>query len=626
MRTKKFKAESQRLLELMINSIYTHKEIFLRELISNASDAIDKLYYRALTEGTAGLNREDFSIDIRIDQESRLLSIADNGCGMTRDELETNLGTIAQSGSLSFKEAMEEKEEIDIIGQFGVGFYSAFMVAKQVEVISRPHGSDEASRWFSQGVAGYAIESCTKDGHGTEIRLTLKDDDNDEDYSQFLDAHRIKSLVKKYSDYIRYPIRMDVEHTAPIEGEEDAYETVIENETLNSMVPLWKKNSNEVTEAEYHDFYRDKFNDYTTPRRIITTNAEGKVTYNALLFIPGAAPHNYYSRDYERGLKLYASGVLITDSCKDLIPEYFGFVKGLVDSEDLSLNISREMLQHDRQLKLIATRLERKIKGELLTMLKEKRSEYEEFFKDFGLQFKYGIYQDYGANRELLKDLLMYHSDRQNKLITLTEYVAAMAEDQKYIYYATGETLEKVKALPQMEAVREHGYDILCCTDTVDEFALKMLSSFEEKEFRSVAGADLGLETPDEQQAAAEKQEESKDMLAFLKDSLEEKVKDVRLSQRLKSHPVCLASDGALSLEMEKILNQYPGENHAKAERVLEINSEHPIFQTLTNLYENDRDKLMQYADILYNQALLIEGFSIEDPVAYANTICELLS
>ena len=627
MRTKKFKAESERLLELMINSIYTHKEIFLRELISNSSDAIDKLYYRALTEGTAGLSRDDFYIEIAADRDNRRLYIRDNGVGMDKDELEQNLGTIAKSGSLNFKKEMDEKEEIDIIGQFGVGFYSAFMVAQKVEVLSRAYGSEQAWRWVSTGASGYAIEEAAKDGHGTEICLTLKDDDEDEKYGDFLESYRLRDLVRKYSDYIRYPIRMEMEHSVPIEGEEDAFETVRETETLNSMVPLWKKNKSEVTDEEYAQFYHDKFMDFAEPRRVIATAAEGKVTYNALLFIPGAAPYNFYSRDYEKGLKLYASGVLITDCCKDLLPDYFGFVKGLVDSEDLSLNISREMLQHDRQLQLIATRLERKIKSELLDMMKKERETYDSFYKDFGLGLKYGVYNDFGANRELLKDLLLFHSAAEDKLVSFEEYAAAMPEEQKYIYYGCGETVAKIKALPQTEAVRARGFDVLCCTDTIDEFALKILEKYNDKEFRSISGDDLGIESEEEQAETKSKQEANQPLLDFLKEHLKDKVSDVRLSGRLQNHPVCLAAEGMVSLEMEKALNQYPGEDRVKARRVLELNGNHAIFEMLVKLFAGDeKEKLAQYGDILYNQALLIEGLSVEDPVAYANTICNLLS
>lgn len=633
MRTKQFKAESKRLLELMINSIYTHREIFLRELISNASDAIDKLYYHSLSENLTGLSRDDFSIELALDKDARTLTITDNGCGMTKDELESNLGTIAKSGSLAFKqeEDGEHREDIDIIGQFGVGFYSAFMVASRVTVYSRPYGSDEAWKWESRGVEGYTIEPCEMDGHGTKIVLTLKENEGEENYDEFLDPHRVSALVKRYSDYIRYPIRMDMPARRLKEGcpeDKPEYEDYTEHETLNSMVPIWKKNKSELKDEDYNNFYKEKYFDFEDPALVIHSSTEGAATYNALLFIPARAPFNYYSRDYEKGLQLYASGVLIMDRCADLLPDCFSFVKGLVDSQDLSLNISREMLQHDRQLKVIAGRLEKKIHSELLSMLKNDREKYEKFWKNFGLQLKFGVYNDYGAKKDLLQDLLLFHSSSEEKLVTLSEYVGRMKESQKYIYYACGETVEKIGLLPQTELLRDQGYEILYLTDDVDEFALRMLFKYEDKEFKSVADKDLGLETEEEKEEIKKQNEENKDLLGFLRDALDGKVKEVRLSSRLKSHPVCLSSDGMVSLEMEKVLSAMPGEQKPKAERVLEVNASHPVFAAMRKLYadEGGRDRLKQYASLLYSQALLIEGMSIDDPVAFSNAICDLMS
>ena len=626
MRTKQFKAESKRLLDLMINSIYTHREIFLRELISNASDAIDKLYYRSLSEHLSDVGREDFAIRIAIDKESRTLTLSDNGCGMDKEELENNLGTIAKSGSLAFKNENEAREDVDIIGQFGVGFYSAFMVSDCVTVISRPYGSDEAYRWESHGAEGYTIEPCDKEGHGTDIILKIKDNAGEENYDEFLESYRIQSLVKKYSDYIRYPIRMDVEKSRLKEGSDKEYETYTEEETLNSMVPIWRKNKNELTPEDYNRFYKEKFFDFEDPARVIHSSTEGAATYNALLFIPARAPYNYYTREYEKGLQLYASGVLIMEKCADLLPDYFSFVKGLVDSQDLSLNISREMLQHDRQLKVIASRLEKKIKGELTDMLNNDREKYEAFFKNFGLQLKFGVYNEYGRNKDVLKDLLLFYSSTEKKPVTLAEYVSRMKEEQKYIYYACGESVEKIERLPQAEAVRDKGYEILYLTDDVDEFAIRMLHDHEGKEFRSVSGGDLGFDTPEEAEEEKKQAEENKDLFAFMGEALEGKVKAVRLSRRLKTHPVCLSSDGELSLEMEKVLNAMPADNKVKAERVLEVNENHPIFKKLTALYESDKDRLKEYAQLLYNQALLIEGMSIDDPVEFTNRVCALMA
>ena len=633
MAKKQFKAESKRLLDLMINSIYTHKEIFLRELISNASDAVDKLYYKTITEGDTGISRDDFGIRIEADRENRTLRIIDNGMGMTKEELEKNLGTIAKSGSLDFKSEMDKKDEIDIIGQFGVGFYSAFMVSDKVSVLSRAYGSDEAYMWESSGADGYTITEAEKDSNGTEITLTLKEDTDDENYSEYLDTYKIKSLITKYSDYIRYPIQMMVEKHRLKPGcedkkpEEQEYETYQELETLNSMVPLWKKNKSEIKDEDYNEFYKDKFYDFTDPAKVIHTDVEGVVSYTALLFIPGQAPFNYYTKDYEKGLQLYSSGVLIMDKCPDLLPDYFSFVKGLVDSQDLSLNISREMLQHDRQLRAIAQRLEKKIKSELLSMLKTDREKYISFFKNFGLQLKYGLYDSFGANKETLKDLLMFYSSTEKALVTLSEYVSRMKHEQKYIYYASGETVEQIDRLPQTELLKEKGYEILYLTDSIDEFALQVMREFDEKQFKSVSGEDLDIEESKEEKEAAEKQaEESKDLLEFMKESLDGKVSEVKLSHRLKSHPVCLTSKGGLSIEMEKVLNAMPTDEKVQAERVLEINAKHPVLEKLKKEYDTDKDTVKKYAALLYDQARRIEGLPIEDPVEFSNAVCELMT
>ena len=623
MAKKQFKAESKRLLDLMINSIYTHKEIFLRELISNASDALDKLYYHSLSGEMTGLSREELSIGLAVDKDTRTLTVTDNGVGMNKEELEQNLGTIAKSGSLAFKKENEQKDDVDIIGQFGVGFYAAFMVADCVTVTSRRFDSDEAWVWRSKGAAGYTVEPGDKDSRGTEIQLHIKANTDDENYDEFLESHRLQQLVKKYSDYIRYPIRMEMEKSRLKEGSENEYETYTEVETLNSMVPLWKKAKSEVTPEEYNAFYKEKFMDYEDPARVIYSSTEGSATYNALLFIPARAPYNYYSREYEKGLQLYASGVLIMDKCPDLLPDYFSFVKGLVDSQDLSLNISREMLQHDRQLKLIAGRLEKKIHSELLSMLNTDRENYEKFFGNFGLQLKYGLYSDFGTHREVLQDLLLFHSSHENKLTSLAEYVARMKEEQKYIYYACGETPEKAAALPQTEAVADKGYEILYLTQDVDEFALKMLHQFEEKEFRSVSSDDLGFETAEEEKA--EPTEEQKSLFDAMTAALDGKVTAVRASKRLKTHPVCLTSEGEISLEMERVLNAQPGDQKVSARRVLEINENHPIYQKLLSL-KGDEEQLKLYTSLLYGQALLIEGMSVEDPVAFSNDLCKILA
>ena len=631
MAKKQFKAESKRLLDMMIHSIYTHREIFLRELISNASDAIDKLYYKALTDGISGLNRDDFAIRLTIDKSARTLTVSDNGIGMTAEELENNLGTIAQSGSLKFKKDAEEKDDIDIIGQFGVGFYSAFMVSDKVTVISKPYGSDKAWKWESTGADGYTVTEAEKDSHGTDIILSIKENTEEESYDEFLDAYRIQSLVKKYSDYIRYPIRMEVEKSRMKEGtgtddKPAEYETYTEVETLNSMVPIWRKNKSELKPEDYNQFYKEKFFDYQDPLAVIHSSTEGAATYNALLFIPSRPPFDFYTKEYEKGLQLYASGVLIMDKCPDLLPDYFSFVRGLVDSQDLSLNISREMLQHDRQLKLIADRLQKKIKSELKSMLLNDREKYETFYKSFGLTLKYGVYSGYGANKDVLQDLLLFYSSSEKKLVTLEEYKGRMKEDQKYIYYACGETVEKIDRLPQTELLRDHGYEILYCTDDVDEFALRMMRDFDGKEFRSASDKDLGIDDAAENESVKEKAEENKELLRLLKDDLDGKVKDVRLSTRLKSHPVCLSADGGVSIEMEKVLNTMPGDQKVQAQRVLEINPSHPIFETLKKLFAEDPEKLKSYAGLLYTQALLIEGLPIDDPVAFSNAVCDLMT
>ena len=632
MKTKQFKAESKRLLDMMIHSIYTHKEIFLRELISNASDAMDKLYFRSLTDEKVGMNREDFAIDLKIDKDARTLTITDNGIGMTQEELEKNLGTIANSGSLKFKNENKLEDDVDIIGQFGVGFYSAFMVAKRVTVRSKAYGSDQAYQWQSEGVDGYTIEPCDKETAGTEILLEIKDDTEDETYSEFLEQYRIQGLVKKYSDYIRYPIRMDMTKSRRKETEnadKDAapeYEEYVENETLNSMVPLWRKNKSELTDADYNAFYKEKFFDYNEPLLHIHTKSEGTATFNALLYIPSKAPYDYYTKEYEKGLQLYSSGVMIMEKCADLLPDYFSFVKGLVDSEDLSLNISRELLQHDRQLKIIAKALEKSIRNELTKLLKNDRAAYEKFFEAFGLQLKFGVYNGYGMNKDALKDLLLFYSSSEKKPVTLAEYVSRMKEDQTCIYYATGENIARIDHLPQTELVKDKGFEILYLTENVDEFAIKMLMNYEGKEFKSVSAGDLDLETEEEKKEIEEKSKEHADLFNDMQKALEGKVKSVRLSQRLKSHPVCLTSEGALSLEMEKVLNAMPTDQKVQADRVLEINPEHPIFAKLVQLQTENPDKLKAYAKLLYDQALLIEGMSIEDPVAFSNQICELMA
>lgn len=630
---KQFQAESKKLMDMMINSIYTHKEIFLRELISNASDALDKLYFRSLTDDKVGMNRGDFKITLDIDPEGRTLTITDNGIGMTEEELDNNLGTIARSGSLDFKQQNEKNEDIDVIGQFGVGFYSAFMVADQVTVDSRAYGSDQAYRWQSSGAEGYTITPCDKETVGSVITLHIKPDTEEEKYSEFLDRNRIASLVKKYSDYIRYSIQMDMPTSRLKEGVDtsaedykyspDDYETVMETRTLNSMVPLWKKNKKEITKEEYNSFYKEKFYDYEDAAHIIHTRTEGSATFSALLFIPAHAPFNYYTKDYEKGLELYSKGVMITEKCKELLPDYFSFVRGLVDSEDLSLNISREMLQHDHQLRLIARTLEKKIKSELLNLLENDRATYEKIYEAFGTQLKFGIYNDYGAHKDVLQDLILFVSSYENKPVTLKEYVSRMPESQKAIYYACGETKEKIDMLPQVEAVKEKGYEILYCTEQVDEFALKMLMQYEEKPFANVCADDLDLATEEEKEALKQENENAKDLFDNMKKVLGDAVSDIRFTNKLKNHPVCLTSEGGVSLEMEKVLGQMPGNTGVKAKVVLEINASHPIAETLKKA---DTETAGKYAKLLYAQARLIEGMSVDNPVELSDLICELMT
>ena len=618
MRKKQFKAESKKLMDLMINSIYTNKEIFLRELISNASDALDKLYFRSLTDSSVGLTRDEFVINIDVNKDARLIKITDNGCGMTEDELENNLGTIAKSGSLAFKTENEKTEDVDIIGQFGVGFYSAFMIADRITVESKKFDSDEAFIWESKGSEGYTVEPCDKKDNGTVITLYVKADTEEEKYSEFLEEYRIRQIVSKYSDYIKYPIKMLVTKQVPKEGEEGKFETVMEDVVLNSMVPLWRKNKNEVSKEEYDNFYKDKFHDFEEPLKVLHTNADGAASYTALLYIPKRAPYDYYTKDYEKGLQLYSSSVMIMDKCSDLLPDYFSFVKGLVDSADLSLNISREILQHDRQLKIIASSIEKKIKRELLAMLKNDRESYETFYNAFSRQLKYGVYADFGKNKEILSDLLMFVSSNDEKLTTFDEYIERMKEDQKFIYYACGESVSKISKLPQTEKLKDKGFEILYLTEDIDEFALKMLMNYKEKEFKNVSASDLGIE-----EEKAEHTDENKDLFEKMKKLMADKLKDIRPSTTLKSHPVCITAEGEISIEMEKVLNQMPGnEQKISAQKVLEINVNHPVFEKLKNA---DDETLKNYLDVLYSSALLIEGLSIEDPVEFSNKICKLI-
>ncbi|EPY2281019.1 TPA: molecular chaperone HtpG [Clostridium botulinum] len=625
METKQFKAESKRLLDLMINSIYTHKEIFLRELISNASDAIDKIYYKTLTDDSLKFERDDYYIKVISDKENRILKIADTGIGMTKEELENNLGVIAKSGSLQFKKENEVKEGYDIIGQFGVGFYSAFLVSDDVTVISKAFGEDEAYKWNSKGAEGYTIEPCEKESYGTEIILKIKDNTEEENYDEFLDEYTLKSIIKKYSDFIRYPIKMDLTKTKPKEDNKEEFEEYKEEETINSMVPIWRKNKNELKAEDYENFYAEKHYGFDKPIKYIHTSVDGIVSYNAILFIPETTPYDFYTKEYEKGLELYSNGVLIMNKCGDLLPDYFGFVKGIVDSEDLSLNISREILQHDRQLKLIAKNIKTKIKNELESLLKKEREKYEKFYESFGRQLKYGVYSDFGSNKEILQDLLMFYSSKEKKMVTLDEYVSRMPEDQKYIYYAVGESNERIEKLPQIEGVLDKGYEVLYFTDDIDEFAIKMLMNYKEKEFKSVSSGDLGIEGEEKENTSSSEDKENKELFESMKDILSGKVKDVRASKRLKNHPVCLSNEGELSIEMEKVLNAMPNNENIKADKVLEININHDVFKSLKEAYEGDKDKLKLYTDLLYNQALLIEGLTINDPVEFTNNICRIM-
>lgn len=636
---KQFKAESKRLLDLMINSIYTHKEIFLRELISNASDAMDKLYYKSLSENLSDVDQSKFKIHIELNKEDRTITIMDTGLGMDKEELEENLGTIAKSGSLAFKKELEEKEEqddaVDIIGQFGVGFYSAFMVASHVDVVSKKYGTDVAYLWSSDASDGYTIEETTKEDCGTTITLHLKENTEDESYDTYLAQYEIERLIKKYSDYIRYPIEMWVESEKRVESEhpedekpEDVkYETVKELKTLNSMIPLWKKSKNDITTEEYQDFYMSKFNDYTNPQKTIHFSVEGNVSFTALLFIPSKTPMNYYSQDYKKGLQLYSRGVFIMDHAEELLPEHFRFVKGLVDSQDLNLNISREMLQHDRQLKVIASRIEKKVKSELLLMLRNEREEYEKFWNTFGLQIKFGVYNGFGANKELLEDLLLFYSSKEEKLITLDEYVARMEEGQESIYFMSGDKIEKINAMPAVQKVKDKGYEILYLTDNVDEFVLQVLGDYKEKKFKNLSQGDLDLDSEEEKQELEKKAEENKDMLTSIKEALGDKVKEVKISSRLVDDPVCLSSDEGMSFEMEKVLSAMPDANPygMKATRILEINPNHAIFEALAKVYQEDKEAVKEYADLLFDQALLIEGFPIENPAQFSRRICDFM-
>lgn len=622
MRKKQFKAESKKLLDMMINSIYTHKEIFLRELISNASDAVDKLYFRSLTDDSVNLSKDDFRIVITPDKDAGTLTIEDNGCGMTAEELENNLGTIAKSGSLDFKKNMDEKTDVEIIGQFGVGFYSAFMVADKVTVLSKAFGEEKANLWVSEGADGYTVEEAEKDTAGTVITLYFKEDTEEDNYSDYLDTYRISSIVKKYSDYIRYPIVMDVTTTKPSEDKEGEYEQVTETRTLNSMIPLWRKNKSEITEEEYNSFYSDKFYDFEKPAKVIHSKVEGQATYDALLYIPKRAPYDYYTKNFEKGLALYSNGVLIMDKCPDLLPDYFSFVKGLVDSADLSLNISREVLQHDYQLRLIAKTVEKKIRQELITMLRKDRETYEEFWKAFGMQLKYGLYENYGANKDTLQDLLMFVSSHEDKLSTLSEYVERMKEGQESIYYACGETKSKIDMLPQVEAVKDKGFEILYFTDSVDEFAIQMLMKYEDKGFVNVCADKLDLDTDEEKEALKKENEDAKDMLGKMKSYLGDSVNEVRFTNALKNHVSCLTSEGMLSTEMEKVLNAMPNAGGIKAETVLEINASHPVAARLKCI---DDEKLKKYTKLLYMQARLIGGLSIEDPAEFCSLVSELM-
>ncbi|KOP64701.1 chaperone protein HtpG [Bacillus sp. FJAT-18019] len=624
MAKQQFKAESKRLLEMMINSIYTQREIFLRELISNASDAIDKIYYKALTDDNLTFNKEDYYVKITADKASRTLTITDTGIGMTKEDLENNLGVIAKSGSLAFKSENEAKDGHNIIGQFGVGFYSAFMVADVVTVTSRALGSDEAYIWESEGADGYTITPAEKDSVGTEIVLKIKENTEDDQYDEYLEEYRLRAIIKKYSDFIRYPIKMDVKTQRPKEDAENEFEEVQEEQTINSMVPIWRKNKSELTEEDYQNFYNEKRYGFDKPLKHVHIKADGAVVYNAILFIPENTPFDYYTKEYEKGLELYSNGVLIMDKCGDLLPDYFSFVKGMVDSEDLSLNISREMLQHDRQLTLIAKNIKNKVKSALQSMMKDERENYEKFFASFGRGLKFGVYNDYGMNKEDLQDLLLFTSSKEKKLVSLDEYVSRMPEDQKFIYYASGDSIDRIEKLPQTEMVLDKGYEILYFTDDVDEFAIKMLMKYKEKEFKSVSSGDLGLDSEGDQQENDAEESDNKELFEAMGSLLAGKVKSVKASKRLKSHPVCLSTEGEVSIEMEKILKAMPNGQDVQADKVLEINTNHEVFKSL-KAQQADQDKLKLYTNLLYNQALLIEGLPIADPVEFTNDICKIM-
>ena len=622
---KKFKAESKKLLDMMINSIYTNKDIFLRELISNASDAIDKIYYKSLTDKTIKIDKKDLKIRIEVDKDNRTIKIKDNGCGMTKEELENNLGTIAQSGSLTFKEENKDQTDVNIIGQFGVGFYSAFMISKRVEVISKTYNEEKAYMWISEGEDGYEIKETEKETSGTTITLYLKEDTEDMNYSEYLEEFKIRSIIKKYSDYITYPIVMKVKNRVLKEGSDSEYEEILEDETLNSQIPLWKKNKSEITEEEYNNFYQDKFYDYEKPQKVIHTNVEGQCSYNAILFIPGHAPYDFYSKEYEKGLQLYTNGVLIMEKCADLLPDYFSFIRGVVDTQDLSLNISRETLQQDKNIKLIAKSIENKIKNELTNMLKNDFEEYKKFFKTFGMQIKFGIYNNYGIDKDKLKDLVLFYSANKKDYITLKQYVEEMKEDQKNIFYASGETIEKIDTLPQVEQVKQKEYDILYLTEYVDEFAIQVLTEYEEKKFMNVSSNELDLETKEEKEQTEKKNKEYNTIFSFMKESLDDQISEIRFTNRLQNHPVCLTTKGNISIEMEKVINAMPTDEKVKANLILEINENHEIANKIKKLYESDKEELKKYTKILYSQARLIEGMSIENPTEISNLICEII-
>ncbi|WP_042166927.1 molecular chaperone HtpG [Paenibacillus gorillae] len=625
MSKKQFQAESKRLLEMMINSIYTQKEIFLRELISNASDAIDKIYYKALTDDQLNFDRDSYFVKITADKANRTLTISDTGIGMTEEDLENNLGIIAKSGSLAFKKENEAKDGHNIIGQFGVGFYSAFMIADEVTVVSKALGSEQAYKWESTGADGYTIVPSEKATIGTDITLKIKENTEDDQYDEYLDEYRLKSIIKKYSDFIRYPIKMDITSSRPKEGEENEFESFTEEQTVNSMIPIWRKNKSELTPEDYDNFYFEKRYGFDKPIKHIHISADGAVVYNAILYIPENTPFDYYTKEYEKGLELYSNGVLIMDKCSDLLPDYFGFVKGMVDSENLSLNISRELLQHDRQLQLIAKNIKNKIKGQLQSLLKDERDKYEKFYESFGRQLKYGVYSDYGANKDTLQDLLLFYSSKEKKLVTLDEYISRMPEDQKFIYYAAGESIARIEKLPQTEIVSDKGYEILYFTDDIDEFAVKMIASYKEKEFKSVSSGDLGIEPDADDKDSNAEENENQDLFAHMAGLLSGKVTKVKASKRLKSHPVCLSTEGEVTIEMEKILKAMPNNQDIKAEKILEINVNHPVYASLKAAYEQDKTKVDLYTSLLYNQALLIEGLPVQDPVEFTNDICKIM-